>query len=54
MLGAIFTVHLPHGFNIGNGGAEYALTQLLVASALLLTGPGIYSLSNLGRKLAKV
>jgi len=54
MLGAIFTVHLPHGFNIGNGGAEYALTQLLVASALLLTGPGTYSLSNLGRKLAKV
>ena len=54
MLGAIFTVHLPHGFNIGNGGAEYALTQLLVASALLFTGPGTYSLSNLGRKLAKI
>ena len=54
MLGAIFTVHLPHGFNIGEGGAEYALTQFLIAIALLLTGPGAYSLSNWGRKLATV
>jgi putative oxidoreductase len=54
MLGAIFTVHLPHGFNIGEGGAEYAFTQLLVAIALLLAGPGAYSLSNWGRKLAKI
>jgi len=44
MLGAIFLVHLPHGFDIGKGGIEYALTQLLIAVALLLTGPGIYSL----------
>ena len=54
MLGAIFTVHLPHGFNIGEGGAEYALTQLLVAIALILTGPGAYSLSSWGRRLAKI
>jgi len=54
MLGAIFTVHLPHGFNVGDGGVEYALTQLLVAIALLLTGPGAYSLSSWGRKLAKI
>ena len=40
MLGAIFLVHLPHGFDIANGGAEYALTQLLLAIAFLLTGPG--------------
>jgi len=46
MLGAIFLVHLPNGFNIGNGGAEYALTQLLLAVALLLTGPGAYSLAS--------
>src|SRR5215475_7577531 len=54
MLGAIFTVHLPHGFNIGDGGAEYALTQLLVAIALMLVGPGAYSLSSWGRNLAKI
>jgi putative oxidoreductase len=46
MLGAIFLVHLPHGFDIGHGGAEYALTQLLVAFALLLTGGGAYSLAT--------
>ena len=46
MLGAIFLVHLPHGFDIGHGGVEYALTQLLVAFALLLTGPGAYSLAG--------
>jgi putative oxidoreductase len=44
MLGAIFMVHLPHGFDIGNGGAEYALTQMLVAMALFLTGPGAFRL----------
>src|ERR1700730_13563091 len=46
MLGAIFLVHLPHGFDIGHGGIEYALTQLLVAFAVLLTGPGAYSLAG--------
>ena len=54
MLGAIFTVHLPHGFNISDGGAEYALTQFLIAIALLLTGPGAYSISSWGRKLARI
>jgi putative oxidoreductase len=47
MLGAIFLVHLPHGYNIGEGGAEYALTQLLIAIAFLFIGPGAYSLSSL-------
>lgn len=46
MLGAIFLVHLPHGFDIGKGGAEYALTQLLIALAFFLTGPGALSLSR--------
>jgi putative oxidoreductase len=46
MLGAIFLVHLPHGFNVSSGGMEYALTQLLVALALILTGPGAYSLAS--------
>jgi putative oxidoreductase len=46
MLGAIFLVHLPHGFDVSNGGAEYALTQLLLAIAFLFTGPGEYSLAS--------
>jgi putative oxidoreductase len=46
MLGAIFLVHLPHGFNVSNGGIEYALTELLLAAAFLLTGPGAYSLAS--------
>ena len=45
MLGAIFLVHLPHGFDIGKSGVEYALTQLLIALALLITGAGAYSLA---------
>ena len=47
MLGAIFLVHIQHGFDIGKGGMEYALTQLLVATALLITGPGKYSLAGI-------
>jgi putative oxidoreductase len=46
MLGAILLVHWPHGFNLAKGGAEYAFTQLLVAAALLLTGPGAFSLGR--------
>src|SRR5207248_9904867 len=45
MLGAIFLVHLPHGFDVTKGGIEYALTQLLIALALLITGAGAYSLA---------
>jgi putative oxidoreductase len=44
MLGAIFLVHISKGFDIGKGGYEYALTQLLIALALLITGAGAYSL----------
>ena len=55
MLGAIFLVHLPHGFDVSNGGMEYALTQLLVALALFLAGPGAYSLApRLPRGLQKL
>src|ERR1700692_741309 len=46
MLGAIFLVHLPHGFDIGHGGLECALTQPPVAFGFLLTGPGAYSLAG--------
>src|SRR6185312_6497467 len=55
MLGAIFLVHLPHGFDVSKGGVEYALTQLLIALALLLTGAGRYSLSDsLPRRFRKL
>lgn len=46
MLGAIFIAHLPHGFDISEGGIEYALTQLLIALALLVAGAGKYSLAG--------
>jgi putative oxidoreductase len=46
MLGAIFLVHLPHGFEVSKGGMEYALTQLLIALALLIAGGGAYSLGS--------
>ncbi len=44
MLGAIFLVHLPHGFDITKNGIEYALAQFLIAVALMITGAGRYSL----------
>ena len=44
MLGAIFLVHLPHGFDIGQGGSEYAFTQLCIALAILFAGAGDYAL----------
>jgi putative oxidoreductase len=46
MIGAIVLVHLPHGFDVSNGGFEYALTQMFVNLAIMLTGPGDYSLSR--------
>jgi putative oxidoreductase len=55
MLGAIFLVHLPHGFDVGKGGAEYAVMQLLIAIALFITGGGAYSLaSRLPKPLRKL
>jgi putative oxidoreductase len=47
MLGAIFLVHISKGFDIGQGGYEYVLTQLIIALALLITGPGAFSLGAL-------
>lgn len=47
MLGAIFLVHLPHGFSVANGGYEFALTEFLMALALFLMGPGSWSLNGL-------
>jgi putative oxidoreductase len=46
MIGAIVLVHLPHGFDVSEGGIEYALTQMLVGVALLLAGPGRLSFAG--------
>ena len=46
MLGAIFLVHLPHGFDISQSGYEFALSELLLSFGLLIAGPGAYSLRN--------
>ena len=45
VVGAIVTVHWRHGYDVSDGGSEYALTQMLIAASLLLTGPGKYSVS---------
>ena len=47
MAGAILLVHLPHGFNVAHSGMEYALTEFLIALALLLTGAGRYTLTSI-------
>jgi putative oxidoreductase len=47
MIGAIFLVHISHGFKVGKGGFEYAFAQLLIAFSRLLTGPGAYSLAGI-------
>lgn len=47
MIGAIFLVHISHGFDISKNGFEYAFTQLVIALSLLLAGPGAYSLAGI-------
>ncbi len=46
MAGAIFLVHLPHGYNIAQGGMEFALTMFLLALGFLFAGSGSYSLAG--------
>ena len=46
---AVFAVHFKNGFNIGNGGYEYAFTLLLGSLALIFFGAGAYSLAGLCR-----
>lgn len=46
MLGAIFLVHISHGFDVSKGGMEYAFTESCITFALFLTGPGAYSLNS--------
>jgi putative oxidoreductase len=47
MVGAIYLVHLPHGFDVSHGGIEFAFTMLLIALALVFTGPGKFSVAAL-------
>lgn len=47
MGGAVYLVHLPHGYDVGKGGMEYALTEFLLAFGLLLAGAGKYSLGRI-------
>ena len=52
MLVAMATVHWANGFWNGKRGYEFNLTLLAAATALALTGPGIYSLDDtLGLRL---
>lgn len=53
MAGAVLMVHLPKGFDVTKGGFEYALTQLLIALAILISGAGPYSLYYLVRPRAQ-
>ena len=47
MMGAIFLVHISHGFDVSKNGFEYAFTQLVIAFSLFLTGPGAYALAGI-------
>lgn len=47
MLGAIFLVHISHGYGIAHNGVELALTELLLSLALLFTGAGRFSLGRI-------
>ena len=44
MLGAVLLVHAKNGFFADKQGFEYPLTLCLVCFAILLAGPGVYSL----------
>ena len=46
MLVAILTVHLPKGFNVAAGGAEFAFMLLAAAIALTLSPNSKWSLDN--------
>ncbi len=47
MIGALVIVHLAAGFFVSDGGYELVLVLAAVSIALVLTGPGTYSLDAL-------
>jgi putative oxidoreductase len=46
MLGAIYTVHLQHGFGLEHGGYEYNFALIIMALCLVLGGAGTMSLDR--------
>ena len=50
MLGAIYFVHLGHGYFIQNAGFEYPLNLILFAVAILIGGPGTFALWDCCKK----
>lgn len=44
MITAIYLVHLPHGYFIQNNGWEYPFNLILLCLAIIIGGPGAYSL----------
>ncbi len=53
MLVAIFSVHIHNGFEAGNNGFEIPLYYLIMLFALLVYGPGRYSLEGLLKRATK-
>ena len=50
MIVATLTVHLPNGFPAGDNGFEIPLYYFIMLFALLIYGPGKYSLDHLWNK----
>jgi putative oxidoreductase len=46
MAGAVLLVHLPKGFDVTKGGMEFALSELFIAIAIVILGPGKYALGS--------
>jgi putative oxidoreductase len=46
MLGAIVLVHRANGFDFTKGGWEHPFTVLIMALAVALAGPGVYSVGR--------
>src|SRR5438876_9128204 len=54
MVGAIVTVHAPHGFSMQSGGFEYNLVLIMVCASLILLGPGTIPLDRVIRVKMRV
>jgi putative oxidoreductase len=50
MAGAIYTVHLPNGFDIQKQGYEYNVVLIVMCLCLVLGGPGPLALDRLFRR----